>query len=269
MTSSKSTHIPSVEVMEQLYLIDKVPMKDIASAWGVVPDYARKLIRAAGIPARDMHGAPSLQKSRTRIKGFTQPTQQQFQIILGSILGDGFLSNPKRKGANSFTDSALKMIHSSKQLDYLTWKHSQLADISCPIYSRLSSDGGVRVSFQTHAHPYFTHLRSIWYPSGTKIVNLEELNEIDELGLAIWFMDDGTQGISKGSPYGFFCTDGFSYIEQFLIQGFLAHRFKIDTSVTTNGNGRWRIRVKAAGMRRLCKLIEPYIIPSMSYKLNC
>lgn len=48
------------------------------------------------------------------------------------------------------------------------------------------------VHLKTRLHPYFTEIRTKYYDSdGHKRVNYNFVKDIEALGLAIWYMDDG------------------------------------------------------------------------------
>jgi hypothetical protein len=193
------------------------------------------------------------------------PTSDQEQVILGSNLGDGTLTSPYRTGG--YINSALKILHSSKQETYLTWKHSMLMPFVHPI-RRMTVSDGVRVYFSTGSHDYFTKLRSAWYPEGKKLFLLSNVEHMNWLGLAVWFMDDGTRGYSHGSEYGFLCTEGFGMDVQPTIRDFLMSQFGLLTTVVSTGHGLTKIRLSASAMRILKRELLPYVIPSMLYKLG-
>lgn len=184
---------------------------------------------------------------------------------MGSNLGDGTLTSPYRTG--TFINSALKILHSSKQEDYLIWKHSMLMPFVHPI-RRMTVSDGVRVYFSTGSHAYFTKLRSSWYPDGKKIFLPSNVEHMNWLGLAVWFMDDGTRGYSHGSEYGFLSTEGFGMEVQPIIRDFLMSQFGLLTTVVATGHGLTKIRLSASAMRTLKVELRPYIIPSMLYKLG-
>lgn len=253
---------PDIAQITHFYYTECLPMKAIAEEFGVSPDYIRKLLRKNGNSARSRKGLPALSTRRTRMKNLSYSDFQE-QIIFGSILGDGTLTNPHRCKTN--IQSALRVLHSSKQRAYLQWKHQALLPFVHPIHSMSVSDG-VRTYFGTPAHPYFTELRERWYPKGKKVF-LSDV-PLDLVGLAVWYMDDGTLGISKGSPYGFFCTDGFGKDQQPKIQKFLSDQFDLQCSVVKATETNDRIRISAQGIKHLRDLIHPYVIPEMSYKLD-
>lgn len=202
------------------------------------------------------------------------PTDEQYQIILGSLLGDGHLSSLTRTGHNN---SHLRIVHSESQSDYIRWKQKQLLPFSYPVHSLHIEDkrGGSWkrhrevLYFNCASHDYFTQLRRTWYPNNKKVFDSSNVSCLNWLGLAIWFMDDGTYGWSKGSPYGFLSTEGFGIDVQPDIQDFIASTFEITCSIVKTGHGLKKIRISASGIRKLQKHLEPYIVPSMKYKLGC
>lgn len=256
--------IPDCEEIIHAYMVERAPMKELGKRWGVTPDYVRKLARKCGCPPRSRKGLSALKKARPRMD--VDLTNKQRQVLVGSLLGDGTLSDPKRCGPDSFTQSYLRILHSNAQKEYLRWKHSLMSPYAYSIKEILVEDG-IRVYFQTPAHKVFTKFRQDWYPQGTKIVYLPDLHNLDSLGLAVWFMDDGVRGITRGSEYGFLCTDSFTDEEQKEISAFLMWSFGIHTSIVRHGNNK-RIKILNAGFPQLRKTIAPHIIPSMSYKLG-
>jgi hypothetical protein len=133
------------------------------------------------------------------------PTERQ--VVLGGVLGDACLS--ALEGQSRVT-AWLSMTHTNPQFDYLQFKAQLLARILTVRgisrkKIRSSEIRGKRVSPHiafsciTVCLPELYHLRCLCYggpvdakhKNGTKRITQEWLDQIDELGLAIWFMDDG------------------------------------------------------------------------------
>lgn len=73
-------------------------------------------------------------------------------------------------------------------------------------------------------------------------------------------MDDG----SKPNPYGYLlCTNSFSFESLNIIQEFFLEKFDIKVNIQASH----QIYITASGKEKFKNLIEPYIIPSMKYKL--
>jgi hypothetical protein len=113
-------------------------------------------------------------------------TQRQKSLIIGCILGDGYLRQlPKRK--NAF----LEVNHSIKARAYVNWKYSVLKNIceSQPEERKIDKRRGYR--FFTKQHPQITELYRKFYEKGRK--KIPGGFQLTPLTLAVWFMDDGSR----------------------------------------------------------------------------
>ena len=73
-------------------------------------------------------------------------------------------------------------------------------------------------------------------------------------------MDDG----SKPNPYGYLlCTNCFSIESLLIIQEFFLKKFDIQVNIQASH----RIYIISSSKEKFKNLINPYIIPSMKYKL--
>lgn len=188
-------------------------------------------------------------------------TRKMEQLIIGTLLGDGSLElNKKTKAKNA----RYKAGHSNKQLEYIIHKHSVLGADICSniIYTK-------NVAFNTISHPYFTKYYSEFYKNGKKVIPFDLLERMSSLGLAYLFMDDGSRDSKTNSYYLSLCS--FELDEQKKFMQFLFNKFGIKTSLHAKGtkdNKYHHIYIKAESRNILIKLIEPYIIPSMKYKIG-
>lgn len=184
-------------------------------------------------------------------------TQLQKSVIIGSILGDGYLRVlPNRK--NAF----LEINHSVKAKEYVDWKYSMLKNIVVsPPHERESNKWKKAYRFFTRQHPELTELLKSFYKNKRKII--PKSLELDPIVLAVWFMDDGSK-TKKGDVY--LNSQGFSLKDQkrliYLIR-------KMGIRARINKDKRYyRIRILKESIPGLNRIIEPYIIPSMKYKLT-
>ena len=183
-------------------------------------------------------------------------TQVQKSIIIGSLLGDGYLRIISGR-KNAF----LEINHSISEKDYVDWKYLKLRDLvkSSP---KLRKGKGRRVAYRffTQQHPALTKFYQKFYRSREKIVpNLK----LDPLMIAVWFMDDG----SKSYKTCYLNTQRFDYLSQKRLIQMLKKQYKIDSSLNRDKE-YYRIRIKQGSAERFKKLIKNYIIPEMKYKLE-
>jgi len=100
------------------------------------------------------------------------PDPVQFQIILGSLLGDGRL-------VGDGAARRLRIAHAASRAGYVRWKYDRLAALSGE--APVERDGVM--SFTTIAHPLFDDLAVL---PRRRLVEL-----IAPLGLAVWMTDLG------------------------------------------------------------------------------
>lgn len=189
---------------------------------------------------------------------------EQHEVLIGTMLGDGCL---EKNGKHS----RLRVDQSQQQKEYVEWKYEvfQSWTISSP---KLVDFFDLRTN-KTYSHCRFTTLslevfdvyRDIFYYEGRKRVpiNLNSLLQSCR-SIAVWYMDDGYRRSDCKGLY--LCTSSFTLDEQYLLMSCLLDNFEIDTRIHwASGNARLYIPAKSA--EKFCKMIEPYIVESMSYKL--
>jgi len=178
-------------------------------------------------------------------------TQDQKQLVYGSILGDGSL---RMQGDDSCVQ--LRVGHGIEQKSYCQWKQ----EIMEPWIS-YTEDKDHRYCFDTI--PMY-ELRGMQGMTEDSFIPHEVIDGLDVLGLAVWYLDDGTfagnyqkWGNGKASIY----CQKFANRERML--EVLKRRFGLDAKMFRNG-----FRFDSENTDRLHKLVAPYVHPSMEYKLH-
>ncbi len=180
-------------------------------------------------------------------------TTRQQEIVIGTLLGDGYLDR-------TTSGFALRVNHGIQQQAYVAWKYQELAVFtnSGPyIYNQRSC------YFRTVTHPYFVELRSHFYVENRKIVPPMLASRMTPLVLSVWIMDDGSN--DKGQLR--LNTQSFSQQENEALIGILRTKLEI-TAKLNRDKARYRLRISATSMPRVRQLVAPYILPSMQYKLS-
>lgn len=111
----------------------------------------------------------------------------------------------------------------------------------------------------------FKELRDAFYPHGKKIVPLDIAARLDELALAVWFMDDGSKG-AKAPRNPRINTSSFTEVEQVILVDALEKRFGV-LSHHIGIEGKFFIVIEAEGFESFAQAVLPHLIPSMRYKL--
>ncbi len=198
-------------------------------------------------------------------------TDDQLQVLYGGALGDSFIA----------PDGYLHIRHTTKQEAYLRFK----ADVFRNLFTDKSISVGrheawnkqhEHISFNTRSSPGIMEARNLCYPNGAKQVSQEWLDKIDALGLAIWYQDDGC--LSKVKGYNkqkvVLCTEGFNKKSVYMIADWLRNKWQLQCSIYRGNKkyGRrdmgWQIHLSKEASSRFLKLVAPYIVKSMQYKLG-
>ena len=183
----------------------------------------------------------------------------QKEILVGMILGDAHL---ERSGWNK--KYRLQLVQGNSQKDYLFWKFEQFRNCcaSAPSYQRWNRSWLIR----TVSHPIFTGYAQWFYKDKRKIIPKDIINHLTPLNLAIWFMDDGALG-SRGIDY-ILNTQSFSYEENEYLAFCLRKKFSLETVTLNRDKKWWRLYIGRKSQDTFTRLVSPYIIPSMQYKLR-
>lgn len=182
-------------------------------------------------------------------------TQEQKSIVVGSILGDGYIDG-----------RILLLNHSLKQEDYLNYKAGYFGtDISGPTY-RKTKEGYLSVRRRTKAFGDIKRLKELFFEDKKLIIpeNIEEL--LTPLAIAIWYLDDGSK---KGKSYGNIATCSMPMYCCKELSRTLNELIGIQTYATLDtGYPILRIPAKGNSFSKFCDYIRDYVPESMKYKLS-
>jgi recombination protein RecA len=197
-------------------------------------------------------------------------SDQQWQVVLGSLMGDGNLS-PNRRDRNGVR---FRLGHGAKQRDYLEWKVSLLGNI--PV-SRTSNAKGAEFADFTPLPELAELQRTVYMGDGKKTLTEDYLKALTPLALAIWFMDDGTftlrsKGLQQrtlgGSGRVQFCVEAMSSGSRDRLVAYLRDTHGFDVAWRASGTaGKAVLTFSTAASRRFLELVAPYVHSSMDYKL--
>ena len=187
-------------------------------------------------------------------------------ILIGSILGDGYLTQPSGKS----TRSRLDIKYDEKSLEYLQWLHNELKELNSSEIKR--KKGFHQYRFYTETRDDIGELRKIFYPNGIKCIPKDiDKYLISPLTLAVWYQDDGRLDFrSKYHCNSMFATYCFPYNECELLVNALRVNFDLDVRVCKcqmRGKMYYCLYVTSKSMNKFMQIIEPYMQRCFHYKL--
>jgi recombination protein RecA len=197
-------------------------------------------------------------------------SDQQVQVVLGSLMGDGNLS-PNRHGRSG---TRFRLGHGAKQAAYLDWKVSLLGNIECS--RTVNAKSAVFADFTPLAELSELH-DAVYFGDGKKHLSWEYLKALTPLALAIWYMDDGSftlrsKGLQERTQGGSgrieICVEAMSSGSRERLSQYLRDTHGVAVRLRAAGSAQKAVLVFSTdGTEKFQKLVAPYVHPSMEYKL--
>lgn len=198
-------------------------------------------------------------------------------FLYGISLGDGCITKQ-----DSNANYGLFIGHGPSQKGYLEHKAERLLSVFGGKAVNIRRYVGFNKQTNKHyenyqlrkTHPYFNQMHKCLYPNGKKEFTRKALNYLTEEGLAYWLMDDGSGSVLKNKR-GQFCGCNFrlstycSKAEADLIAEWFSEKFDLPVSFDRDTrNDLYSLRFTTTASKKLAGIVEPYIIPTMRYKIE-
>lgn len=202
---------------------------------------------------------------RKSINKETIPTQEQIEILTGTLLGDSSLQYyPKYR----WKSPKFKCDHGPQQVEYSILLCNKLHSLGSSIrkYNRIDKRNNKEYKtycVTTKSNPYFLKMYKLLYGSGKKEICSEFLENFTIKSLAYLYMDDGYA--DQNTAY--LCTDNFSEESKKILIQYIKDNFNLNFSVVNHGK-YYRLRLSQYDFSKFKELVGPYIIESLKYKLK-
>jgi hypothetical protein len=228
----------------------RMGVRQIAAFYGVQKPAITRLLRRWGI-------APLSKTERaTKTEAFTD---EQREFILGSLLGDGYLSE----------SGVFKIAYSSDQIGYLQRSHALLAPHVVPIYYEEkelpSGQLCFAFGFRTVQHKWLKSLHKTFYPEGRKVFPASVLEQLSAKSLAYWYCDDGHLDKESGLPS--IALGAISETEAQQVACLVGKRFGLDVYPKSPGVNCQILGMRATSTEVFFHLVRDYLGPDMQYKI--
>ena len=176
-------------------------------------------------------------------------SDQQEQVLLGDLLGDGCLVPTSEKSAY------MQFGHAIDQELFVRWK----ASVMDPLTSRTGSNISYNTVFsKTWTSPELGVWFNTFYPEGKKVITPFIIKKLKPLGLATWFMGDGSRSKKTVVFHAGVKIDALMItktLNKVFGEMFEARKYERE----------WHIRV--CDIEKFCKITCPHIIDYFRYKI--
>ncbi len=197
-------------------------------------------------------------------------SEQQWQVVLGSLMGDGNLS-PNRRDRNGVR---FRLGHGAAQADYLDWKVSLLGNIT---HSRRTDARGAAFADFTPLPELDELRRAVYLGDGKKHLSWDYLKALTPLALAVWYMDDGcftlrSKGVQERTAGGSgrieICVEAMAEGSRVRLVEHLRDAYGLDVRLASRGaRGTASVIFTTEASARFQELVAPYVPAAMESKL--
>jgi hypothetical protein len=191
-------------------------------------------------------------------------TKRQRDILVGTLLGDGHLET-----LNNGRTYRLKVEHGVAQCEYVEWLYKEFREwVPCGVYTIERKNKGIFVGFRTYTHGAFRFYAHQFYDEKHKVVPKLIKKLFSKIGIAVWYMDDGSRKSAKHKTY-IIHTYGFKHEDLKKLQLVLL-KYGIETSLHRQKQTMWRIYVLTKSAENMKMLLIKHVghIKSMRYKIG-
>ena len=190
--------------------------------------------------------------------------EEVISVIVGSLLGDGHAERLQNGGVR------IRFRQQVKHKEYIFWLHGFLYERgyctkNLPVLFEQKYRDKIYQAYRfgTLGFSSWMWLYKLFYTNNkVKVIPKNISDLLTPLALAIWIMDDGTW-----KPGVRIATNCFTKEEVELLSLALDSKFKLKSSLHKN-NKNYQLYIKQESLPLLRKLVLPYMVPSMLYKLG-
>lgn len=190
--------------------------------------------------------------------------QDILSVVIGSLLGDGYAN------ARTIEGTRISYRQSIINKDYLFWlyefyyERGYCSNLKPRKYTRIVKNVSYSgYEFNTFTFRSFNWIHKLFSKKGVNYINPKLKLYLTPLALAILIMDDGCwtgHGVRIS-------TNCFSLDQVHILAKMVGTTYALNYTVQ-NINGYYSIYITKDSIPKLTKLVLPYIVPSMRYKLG-
>lgn len=190
--------------------------------------------------------------------------------LYGMILGDACIEHDERCASKNIR---IGVTHGEDQFDYMKIKQKMFGVDNFHILIGGKSGYCDKKIYrgQIITDPKITEsVLNDCFINKKKTVTNSMVNKINEIGLALWYLDDGSlkhrDDNSGCNPNVIISTNAYTKEENEILINMLKNKFGIDCNIRSEKDKYWCIYITVGGTKKLFEIIGDYIPMSMKYK---
>ena len=243
----------------QLYYEDRVSCREIGGLYGLSVSAVTKQMRELRWP--------KISRAERNNQGI--PQGDAWPILMGCIVGDGHLHKNKK-------NARFEVKHTIRQEDYIDWKIDKLCRWMDFSYKkeRESEIGAPVLHAVSHTYTWLTDIYEWFYAErGRRIISDEAFANMNELSLAVWYLDDGTYNTVRWNDYVTIATLRYGREGNERIRDWLYSKWGLTPSIYTDPRRKEGIADSLQFNKKDSEFIREITseitkdVPSMRYKV--
>ena len=209
------------------------------------------------------------------LAGLPPLNQLQKDVLIGSLLGDSTIQYNCRPTAY------LKFEQTIRTKEYVNFLYFVFAEfVGTPPRNRIKNGEVVATEFRTYRLRALDFYSNEFYSLDAmgqrkKVVPKNIHRWLNPRSLAIWFMDDGSKGITQSvsaTPGYYLHTEGFILPDCRILQEALGKIFHLEVSIVKDDRPQkektyYKLYIRTTSARLFTEIIEPFVLPCFKYKL--
>jgi hypothetical protein len=210
-----------------------------------------------------MEGVTSMFSSKLEFKG----------AVIGMLLGDASIPKARTDGSTHH----LQITHCMKQEQYLLKKKEYLEYLTGVRFytDQVNNKDYKCCRLVTKTHPFYDGMRDHMYHEGRKTVDEHMMKCLTPLGLALWYLDDGSLSHRGNQKIPVLATCCFNGTEHEMMSRMLQKRFglqwRVNRTTTTYKGVKKNIfilRLRDKDRENFFGMIKPFVPECLLYKID-
>ena len=195
-------------------------------------------------------------------------SSHQIDVIIGSLLGDARLEC-RSIGERFPVTARFRVHHGLKQKEYVQWKYEILKEFVNKKPREISWTNPKRNLEETSCYFHTKSMEELgilyhyFYKNKIKVLPADIFEILNPQMIAVWFMDDGSNTRESFTLN----THSLERIDQERIVNYLKDTFQINATIVRDRT-KLKISIGRHDFQKFSDIVEPYIIPSMIYKIT-
>ena len=193
--------------------------------------------------------------------------------VVGMLLGDASIPKARTPG----TTHHLQITHCMEQEEYMLQKKKYLEHLTeVRFYTNQANNNDYKCCrLVTRTHPFYNAMRNHMYHEGRKTVDEHIMKVLTPLGLALWYLDDGSLNLRGNSKIPVLATHCFNATEHEMMSRMLQKRFgfqwRINRTTTTYKGvtkNSYILRLRDKDRENFFGLIKEFVPECLKYKID-